>query len=527
MVTRSALARVVVLTVVFAVLGAVSVAYAYTVPMVEQLLTSGAGFRQYPAISGTKVVYTDSRNDGDIWVSDLATNAARQLTSEGRQDKPAISGDKVVYMQWIDGGPVNSEIFCYDLTTNQASRLTSATGPSEYPAIDGDRVVWGDYRSGAQGIYVYDLSTHRESRIATSTGIQSSPSISGDRIAYVDTRNGNCDIYCYDLATHTERRVTTDPADQTLPSIDGDWVTYSDRRNGNYDVYAFNLATGIETRLTTDPNSQYDSKVSGTKVVYMSNGSGVRWDILLYDLATGRETTLTGGPTTDEYPAIDGDRVVYGGAGNGRNDIYLGELATPRISVSAPAMVAQGATVRVTGTMASFTGIPMADRWVKLETSVNGVSWTGTTQVKTDGAGAFSLTSPALTSARYVRAAFDGEAANLSAQSAPVLVKPKALLGTPVAPSTMSRTKAYTIYASLKPSHADGTYGGTLQCYRLESGKWKLRRSFSLSAYDYSTYSRVRGSVKLTSKGKWRMRVYHSDASHAPTYSGWRTVTVK
>jgi beta propeller repeat protein len=374
---------------------------------------------------------------------------------------------------------------------------------------------------------MYDLATHQESLVTSSTGFQSSPSISGDRIAYMDTRNGNYDIYCYDLATHTDRRVTTDPADQTLPSIDGDWVTYSDLRNGNYDVYAFNLTTGIETRLTTDPNSQYDSRVSGTKVVYMSNGSGVSWDILLYDLATGRETTLTTGPANEEYPAIDGDRVVYEASGGGRNDICVGELATPRISVSAPSTVAQGATARLAGSMASFTGIPMADRWVKLETSVDGVSWTGTTQVKTDGTGAFSLTSPALTSARYVRATFDGEADNLSAQSAPVLVKPRAVLGTPVAPSTMSRTKTYTVYGDLKPRHVAGTAGGTLQCYRLESGKWKLRKSFSLSAYDYSTYSRFRASVKLTSTGKWRMRAYHSDSGHAPTYSAWRNVTVK
>jgi hypothetical protein len=141
---------------------------------------------------------------------------------------------------------------------------------------------------------------------------------------------------------------------------------------------------------------------------------------------------------------------------------------------------------------------------------------------------AFTCPSPKLYSARYVRIEFEGDTEWAPALSTAALVKPRASLGTPVAPATMDHTTTYTVYGTLLPLHAAGSNVGTLYCYRLESGSWVLRKTFGLTAYVSSGQSRYRTTAAcLPYAGSWRMRAYHSDAGNAPTYSGWRYVTVK
>ncbi len=48
-------------------------------------------------------------------------------------------------------------------------------------------------------------------------------------------------------------------------------------------------------------------------------------------------------------------------------------------------------------------------------------------------------------------------------------------------------------------------------------------------AYNYNSYSRYKVSMRLTSRGKWRLRAYApADSGHAKTWSrGFDYVTVK
>ena len=511
-----------VLPIVFLTVVCIStVAYAYVMPMVELRLTTDPGSQLDPAISGTRVVYEDYRNGNwDIYVYDLAASTETRLTTDGsHQINPAISGTRVVYEDYRNG---NADIYLYDLAAGTETRLTTDGSAQSFPVISGTRVVYEDYRNGNADIYLYDLAAGTETRLTTDGSNQNNSAISGTRVVYEDNRNGNADIYLYDLATGTETRLTTDGAAQTYPAVSGTRVVYQDFRNGNWDIYLYDLAAGTETRLTTDGSGQYFPAISGTRVVYEDFRNG-NTDIYLYDLAAGTETRLTTDGSNQLTPAISGTRVVY----EDNADIYLGELTLPRISVSAPSVVSYGGAAKLTGTLASISGIPVAGRSVALEVSADGVTWTQTSTKVTSSSGAFILTSPALHSARYLRANFKGDGSYPSVQSRAALVKPRASLGVPAAPSTMYRTKTYTVYGALRPRHTSGSSVGRLYCYRWESGRWRLRKTYTLKAYNYSTYSRYRTSVKLPKAGKWRMRAYHSDASHAATYSGWRYTTVK
>jgi hypothetical protein len=108
-------------------------------------------------------------------------------------------------------------------------------------------------------------------------------------------------------------------------------------------------------------------------------------------------------------------------------------------------------------------------------------------------------------------------------------VWPKAWVRTPIAPSTMSHSRYYTVYGHLKQRHTAGTYPVRIYKYRLVGGVWKSYGYESARVTNYSSYSKYSHSIKLPYKGRWRLRAYApEDASHAATWSsGYDYVTVK
>jgi len=109
------------------------------------------------------------------------------------------------------------------------------------------------------------------------------------------------------------------------------------------------------------------------------------------------------------------------------------------------------------------------------------------------------------------------------------VVKPKAAVGKPVAPKTMRRSKYYTVYGSLKPKHTAGTKPVRVYKYKKVNGKWVSKGYVKATASNFSTYSRYKVRMRLTSKGKWRLRAYApADSAHAASWSGgYDYVTVK
>lgn len=102
---------------------------------------------------------------------------------------------------------------------------------------------------------------------------------------------------------------------------------------------------------------------------------------------------------------------------------------------------------------------------------------------------------------------------------------PKAWLTAPVAPSTLSRLRSYSVYGYLKPRHSGSPV--KIYAYRLEGTTWKLRVTAYAKSTNYLTYSKYAATIRLPYAGKWQIRAYHTDAVHYSTYSSYRTVTVK
>lgn len=111
--------------------------------------------------------------------------------------------------------------------------------------------------------------------------------------------------------------------------------------------------------------------------------------------------------------------------------------------------------------------------------------------------------------------------------AAPVKTAPT--LGPPVAPTTMYRTRYYTIAGSLKPRHAAGSYPVRVYKYRrVTRTRWQSYGYTLAKASDYSTYSKYAARIRLPYAGTWRLRAYApADALHVAAWSGYDYVTVK
>jgi len=109
------------------------------------------------------------------------------------------------------------------------------------------------------------------------------------------------------------------------------------------------------------------------------------------------------------------------------------------------------------------------------------------------------------------------------------LGKPRPSISNPSAPSTMYLSRAATVSGTLRPRHTAGTLPVRIYRWRSVNGVWRAYGYVRAKAANYSTYSRYSVSMKLSTKGKWRLRAYHpEDAAHAARWSsGYDYVTVK
>jgi hypothetical protein len=267
--------------------------------------------------------------------------------------------------------------------------------------------------------------------------------------------------------------------------------------------------------LVVGPGDQVLPAVSGTKLVYFDANGG---RVVCLDLTTSIKQTLA---ASGGVPYISGNKVVwtqgshyYPDEGTASQDVYCRDLATgvtKRITTSSRNEEAVG----VAGSRVFYHDFSGFDAWTLKFYDLD----TGITQQVT-------------TEAREEESFWGNEVVCPSLDEGVLLYelgKPKAYVATPIAPTTMSHTRYYTVYGYLKPRHASGSYPVRIYKYRYVSGHWKSYGYLSAKASNHSTYTKYSRSIKLPYKGKWRVRAYApADSGHVATWSsGYDYVTVK
>lgn len=198
---------------------------------------------------------------------------------------------------------------------------------------------------------------------------------------------------------------------------------------------------------------------------------------------------------------------------------------------SSKVLAKYGATYTLSGTLMSGAAPVVGGRVVlQKSTSSTGTFASTSLTTLTDDSGRFTLPAVKPTDKTWYRAYFEGvDGVYLPRTSVGVYVTPRASVGTPVAPLSMSPSRSYSVYSNLRPRHTAGTSPIRIYKWRYVSGKWKSYGYVKAKAYDYSSYTRCKVSMRLAYRGKWRLRAYHpADSKHAATWSSsYDYVTVR
>jgi hypothetical protein len=123
----------------------------------------------------------------------------------------------------------------------------------------------------------------------------------------------------------------------------------------------------------------------------------------------------------------------------------------------------------------------------------------------------------------------DGQTTSVTVRLRYVL--PFASLKTPSAPSSVRHGRTFSVIGTMT-KHRAGTSAVKLYFYRSEKQRnrtyaWVLRKSLTAKIATSGSASKYTVKLSLPSAGKWRVQAYHADSGHAPSYSGFRNITVK
>jgi len=284
------------------------------------------------------------------------------------------------------------------------------------------------------------------------------------------------------------------------------------------------------TRLLTNISS---ATISGLAVTYAYTGSAVRPT----PIVTLAGKTLTSSDYAVSYAndSAVGTGMVFvtgknGYAGTIAKDFSIIPVATTvALTTKSSPSLAYGSAFVIRGTLKA-NGAGLAGQPLTLWSGASATSARATSiEVTTGAEGAFSF-SVKPTSKTYYVVEYAGSVGYIAPTSnASVYAVPRADVRTPIAPKTMSHSKSYSVYGSLKPRHASGTNPVRIYRYRYVSGHWKSYSYVKAKASNYSSYTKYLVKLRLTTKGKWRVRAYTpADSLHAAAWSsGYDYVTVK
>jgi Tol biopolymer transport system component len=456
--------------------------------------------------------------------------------------RDTVSGETTCASVGLDGLPGVG----YQAVLNRDGRYVAFTSPSD---------AWGS-GSGREQVYVRDM-TSGETTCASLTedgGFQSSyaygPAISADgrHVAFVSAAgdvltefgNRNDQIYMRDMVSGETTCVSVTPAgdpgqsDSYEPVISGDgrYVAFSSSAddlvagdtNAMTDVFMRDMQTGVTTRLSvTSSGAQvaaysYEPRMSsdGRYVIFQTYGdideAGTSPALSIFWLdrtarKVARVATSAGG---DGF----GDTAV---SGNGRIVVFSDDA--DRLDLEdANSFEDVFARDMVTGK----TGI------VSL-TPAGAMSNGHSDELDLDDAG------------KYV--AFESRASNLVANDTnnsedvfraavdlPVPAVPVAgTIVRPWSPYSVRAGRSFEVYGWIKPLHASGPKFAALKFYRLQKGKWVLKKTFWASAFNRSYWSATKyaARIRIFQRGYYKIVATHTAGDRSTLVSPVRFMWVR
>lgn len=325
---------------------------------------------------GTKIVYTPIEREfrtwkryrggraQDVWIYDLKTNQAEQITdSPATDNQPLWVGNTIYFTSDREGGKLN--LYAYDLATRQTRKVTNHTDYDVlWPSSDRRQIV---YECGG-AIWRFDPATSRDEQIPIhvygdfKNTVPYFRNVRDEISSFTLSPTGaralfeaRGEIFSVPAKKGEIRNLTQTPGVREMApswSPDGRWVAYlSDRTGDEYEIYVRPAdGSGAERQVTSggkswrfDPIWSPDSRmlaysdkdhtlhvldVAGGKVTDVDRGeygdiTHYRWSpdskwltytknndvrfsvIYVYNLPAARAYALTSGMTDDNEPVFD------------------------------------------------------------------------------------------------------------------------------------------------------------------------------------------------------------------------------
>jgi len=239
-------------------------AYNLTDGKTKQVTNDSMIWFNRPRVSGDNIVFpgmTQDTLDADIYIFNYTTNALTRLSQQGYQGKPEIYGSKIV---WKDDRSGNWELYTYDLTTNQESKIVDNTSGDKWIFqwdIFGNSVSYYVFDAfGNSEIHIMDLTNFTDRLLVNNLNVNNLDvtyiNFQGNRIVWVS----NSEIYVYDLTTETVKQITANRLAKDSPRVYGDTIVWAEAY-GDLDIY---MAKVSFTQPDTTPPTVTASPAGGT-----------------------------------------------------------------------------------------------------------------------------------------------------------------------------------------------------------------------------------------------------------------------
>lgn len=338
----------------------------------EYPITCGNYGQTNPAIYGDIIVWVDDRDSNGglisfIYIQDLSDPTypryGKKLISNSHgfgQNVPDIYQHLIVWEDWRTS-PYTSNIYMWDLDTQQETPITTAPNLQVNPKIWGNFVVWEDYRNSADpryptssDIYAADLTTTppTEIQITNTSASEIMPDIWNNLIVF--RTRGLKQITVYDLVLK-QTVINIMPYNQLAspPKINANKIVWVEKKNlevppkikYRYTIYVLDLFSGdiqpIDIGIDDQANQykvrKYNIDIQDNQIVWdwmQQNNPSPEFGSYIYNLDTHIKTKITT-DNRSQYPAVYGNRIVWTDYRNSwyswppcptNSDIYMREI---------------------------------------------------------------------------------------------------------------------------------------------------------------------------------------------------------
>jgi len=200
---------------------------------------------------GRYIVWVDKLTGaapGDVFLYDFKTGQTVQLTDDALDEYACIAdGGYVVWERESASDPANRvDVLAYDTRIGKITVLTTAALRYRGIALDSGRVAWLQHDFSHSDIFVYDLASEQGRIVVATPTAKSFLALHGDKLVWSDGWDQSYETLIVDLdepAPMLPIKLSDNAAPDVFPQTDGRHVAWLYRPSTGDEVHVYDTAT--------------------------------------------------------------------------------------------------------------------------------------------------------------------------------------------------------------------------------------------------------------------------------------------